>query len=250
MPQSLRENCKIFIDGNQQIVDIDMHAHILPFHDNGPNTFEEAIEMCEMLVRLGFKQCIATPHIMHEYYENSEEKIRETTQILVNKLHEANINLQIRPAAEYFVDQEFLAKLKSNKPLLTLDDNDYHVLIETAFMNEFDFLKHAIKRLQIYGYQPVIAHPEKFNYLYEEDKKILVLKEMGIKLQVNMSSFLNSNIKSTKENLQYLIDHKLIDFIGSNIHSLDAAVDLISLKENPNFQKTLKAGIQNQNLRF
>ena len=60
-------------------------------------------------------------------------------------------------------------------------------------MNEFDFLKHAIKRLQVYGYQPVIAHPEKFNYLYEEDKKILVLKEMGIKLQVNMSSFLNSN---------------------------------------------------------
>ena len=132
MPQSLRENCKIFLDGNQQIVDVDMHAHILPFHDNGPNTFEEAIEMCEMLVRLGFKQCIATPHIMHEYYENSEEKIRETTQILVNKLHEANINLQIRPAAEYFVDQEFLAKLKSNKPLLTLDDNDYHVLIETT----------------------------------------------------------------------------------------------------------------------
>jgi protein-tyrosine phosphatase len=249
MLQSLRENCKIFLQGNQQIVDVDMHAHILPFHDNGPTTFEESIEMCEMLVQLGFRKCIATPHVMHEFYDNSEEKIKETTQILVKKLHKANINLEIRPAAEYFVDHKFLAKLRSNKPLLTLD-NDYHVLIETTFMNEFDFLKHAIERLQTYGYQPVLAHPEKFNYLFEEDKKILILKEMGIKLQANMSSFLSSNIKSTKENLQYLIDHKLIDFIGSNISSLESAIDLIALKENPNFQKTLKDGLQNQNLRF
>jgi protein-tyrosine phosphatase len=124
------------------------------------------------------------------------------------------------------------------------------VLIETAFMSEFEFLKHSIKRLQVYGYQPVMAHPEKFNYLFDEDKKILILKKMGLKLQANMSSFLNLNIKSTKENLQYLIDHQLIDFVGTDIHSLDAAVDLISLKENTNFQKTLKAGIQNQNLRF
>lgn len=227
-----------------------MHAHILPFHDNGPNSFEEAIEMCKMLVRLGFKQCIATPHIMHEFYENSEEKIIETTQILINKLHEANINLKIRPAAEYFVDEEFMVKLKSNKPLLTLDDDGYHVLIETAYINKFEFLKHSIKRLQVYGYQPVIAHPEKFNFLYEEDKKIIELKEMGLKIQANMSSFLNSNIKSIKENLQYLIDNTLIDFIGTDINSFDAAVDLISLKENRNFQKILNAGVQNQTLRF
>lgn len=250
MTKTLLENPNLYCVSNRLGVDLDMHTHVLPFHDNGPDTFDEAIEMCDMLVKLGFRYCIATPHIMNEYYENSQEKIVETTKRLSEKLAARNINLQLRPAAEYYIDSDFVLKLKSNKRLLTLDDENYYLLIETAFLNEFDFLIHSIKRLQIFGYQPIISHPEKFNYLFEEDKKILQLKNMGIKFQVNMSSYLNSNIRSTKENLLYLIDNKLVDFLGSNIHSLDAAVELSSLKENPNFQKTLSIGIHNNDLRF
>jgi protein-tyrosine phosphatase len=250
MTKVLVENFSMFNYENRLTVDVDMHTHILPFHDNGPNIFEEAIEMCDMLVKLGFRYCIATPHIMKEYYENSEEKIIETTRVLSEKLAEESIDLRLRPAAEYYIDQDFLLKLKSNKRLLTLDDKDYHVLIETAFVNEFDFLVHTIRRLQTYGYQPVMAHPEKFSYLYETDKKILKLKEMNVKFQVNMSSYLSSNIRSTRENLTYLVENELIDFVGSNIHSFHAATELFSIKENPIFQKTLKVGVQNGNLRF
>lgn len=231
-------------------VEIDMHAHIIPFLDNGPDTHDEAIEMCILLVKLGFNQCIATPHIMKEYYDNSEEKIIESTIALSQKLEELKIGLRLRPAGEYFLDEGFLDKLKRNKPLLTLDDKNDHVLIEIGFLNEYEFLVHCIKRMMTFGYKPVLAHPEKYNFLFETDKKIEILKRMGLKCQINMSSFLNSNIKSTKENLHYLMNHNLIDFIGTNVHSLDAAAELFTLKENPNFQKTLSIGIHNNDLRF
>jgi tyrosine-protein phosphatase YwqE len=234
----------------EQITDVDIHAHVLPFLDNGPDSFEEALLLCDKLVNLHFKQCIVTPRIMHHFYENTEETIIKITQELTNRLYEANIPLKLRPAAEYYVDQDFLAKLKTNKPLLTLDDKYNHLLIETAFLNEFDFLLFTIERLKTYGYIPVMAHPEKFNYLFEEDKKIRLLKRMGLKLQVNMGSFLINVCKSTKSNLKYLYDNYLIDFVGSNIHDLDSANDLGFLKENSNLEKILKVGIKNQNLRF
>ena len=123
-------------------------------------------------------------------------------------------------------------------------------MIETAFLNEFNFLQYAIERLLVFGYAPVMAHPEKFNYLFEEDKKINILRKMGLKFQVDLDAFLESTIKTKKDNLKYLINNNLIDFIGSNVHSLDSVVDLMNLKENANFQQMLKAGVQNQSLRF
>lgn len=95
-----------------------------------------------------------------------------------------------------------------------------------------------------------MAHPEKFNYLFEEDKKINILRKMGLKFQVDLDAFLESTIKTKKDNLKYLINNNLIDFIGSNVHSLDSVVDLMNLKENANFQQMLKAGVQNQSLKF
>lgn len=249
MTLSLTENHKT-VYTQDQITDVDVHAHVLPFLDNGPDSFEEALLLCDKLVNLGFKQCIVTPHIMHQFYENTEENIIKITYELTERLYETNIPLKLRPAAEYYVDQDFLVKLKTNKPLLTLDDKYNHVLIEPAFLNEFDFLLFTIERLKTYGYIPVMAHPEKFNYLFEDDKKIRLLKRMGLKLQVNMSSFLTNACKSTKLNLKYLHDSYLIDFVGSNIHDLDSVNELCSLKENSNLEKILKIGIKNQNLRF
>ena len=205
MFKNLQKNCNLFLNQGQQIVDVDVHAHVLPFLDNGPSSIEESLDMCDMLANLGFRQCIVTPHIMSTYYENTEKNILDVSLELQARIEEANIPIKLRAAAEYYIDDSFIKKLKSFTPLLTLDDNEYHILIETAFLNEFNFLQYAIERLLVFGYAPVMAHPEKFNYLFEEDKKINILRKMGLKFQVDLDVFLESTIKTKKDNLKIRI---------------------------------------------
>ena len=250
MLSTLKKNYRISFDGKMQSIDLDMHAHILPNLDNGPVSIEESLEISEVLVSLGIKQCIVTPHIMTEFYETSEQTIIEESNFLQNLLLEKKIPLKIRPAAEYYVDDNFIQKLKSYAPLLTLDDTNHHILIESSLLNDFDLLKYTIERLIVYGYTPVLAHTEKYSYLFDVDEKIIQLKKLGVQFQVDLSSYLATTQKSHKENLSFLIKNKLIDFLGSNVHSLEHVIELQNIGNNQLFQKTMELPIKNASLKF
>ncbi|MBK9934355.1 MAG: hypothetical protein IPP61_21740 [Cytophagaceae bacterium] len=230
--------------------EIDMHSHILHNLDHGPSDIENSVDICKVIKHLGVNKIIITPHVMNGFYENSNEIILQKTEELHLKLVEEEVDLKLKAAAEYYVDDNFFAILKRNGKLLTLDDQQNHLLIEAPLLSGYDFLKYTVERLIVFGYSPVLAHTEKYNSIFEDSSKLFSLKKMGLKFQTDLISTFPNAPKSKKENLTFLIDNDLIDFVGSNVHSVSQCADLLTYRNHNQLDKLLDISKKNHMLDF
>ena len=211
------------------VINTDMHSHLIPGIDDGSQSIENSVQMIQELMLLGFKKLITTPHIMSDCYKNTPEIINNGLQKLKSELTERKINVEIKAAAEYYLDEHFYHALE-NEPLMTFGDN--FVLFETSYINKPENLKEAIFKLLSQKYKPVLAHPERYNYLYNDFDEYKTLKETGVLFQININSIFGAYSPMTKKVSQDLIDNNMVDFIGTDAHNLKHIDGLrICLKE-------------------
>ncbi|MEQ9288420.1 MAG: CpsB/CapC family capsule biosynthesis tyrosine phosphatase [Cyclobacteriaceae bacterium] len=194
----------------------DVHSHLLPGIDDGVKSFDESISIIQELQALGLKKIITTPHIIADYYPNTPEIIRGKLQELRQILTDENMDIQVEAAAEYQIDEGFMAMLESGQELLTFGEG--FVLVETPFLNKPLFIDEALFKLKSLGYHPVLAHPERYIYLQEDYAEIKTLIDSNIHLQISLGSLAGYYSHKARKLAQYLIDHQWISFIGSDIH--------------------------------
>ena len=166
-------------------VHTDMHSHLLPGLDDGAESLEESTVMLKRFVELGYKKAILTPHIMGDSYRNTPNVIREKLHVLEPVAKE--LGIQIGAAAEYYIDESFYNKLIFGEEILSFGSKRY-VLMETSYINEASYLTHVCFELQSKGYMPVLAHPERYTYLYNNLKMYETLIDRGLLFQVNINS--------------------------------------------------------------
>ncbi len=192
----------------------DIHSHLLPGIDDGSKSIEETKLLITNLMELGFKKFITTPHIMEGVWEN-------TGTIISEKLLKTNIELQkeglpeLSAAAEYMLDGNFL-KILSTEKLLTIKDN--YVLVEMSYLNPPMNLYDIIFEIQLEGYTPILAHPERYNFFHNSLNEYKRLKTAGCKFQMNMLSTVGYYGPHVAKAADYLLTNNLIDFIGSDVH--------------------------------
>lgn len=194
----------------------DMHSHLIPGIDDGAKTMEKSIAYIKALKELGFEKIITTPHIMGEYYPNTPEIIEIGLVKLKKALVEAEISMEISAAAEYFIDDSFVELLDKKMPLLTLPEN--RLLIEfSTFAPPVNF-QEILFRLNTLGYQPILAHPERYVYYAEKFEIFREIKEKGCALQVNLLSLVGHYGRLQKKLANQLMKENLIDFAGTDLH--------------------------------
>ena len=202
----------------------DFHSHLLPGLDDGVKSLEETAFILKLFMKMGYRKVITTPHIMHEHYPNTTEKI-------MNRLHETNdflktqkIDIKLEAAAEYFLDETFMEKLNGHEKLMTFDDK--YLLFETSFINKPVFLEEAVFLMNSQGYQPVLAHPERYYYLQEDSGLVQRLKDMKVLFQVNLLSLFGFYTRQVRKFAFTLIRSETVDFIGSDCHSAHHANEI------------------------
>ena len=195
----------------------DMHSHLIPGIDDGAPDMETSLLLIRGMQQLGYKKLITTPHIMWDMYKNSREKILEKLEELKSVIKREGIDIEIYAGAEYFLDDHVAGIVKNNEPLLNISGN--MVLVEFSMAHASMGLKEIIFDMQMQGYQPVIAHPER--YIYLENNKVFYddLKDIGCLFQLNLLSLSNYYGKSVHELAQYLIKKKYYDLVGTDLHN-------------------------------
>ncbi|MFT7032726.1 MAG: protein-tyrosine phosphatase [Cyclobacteriaceae bacterium] len=196
----------------------DIHSHLLPGIDDGVQTIEESVKIIHGLSELGFEKIITTPHIIGDFYPNTPEIISSKLSHLKAEVSERGINIEIEAAAEYLIDDHFISLLNSEEKLLTFGDS--FILIETPFLNKPLFLEDVIFKLKAQGYQPVLAHPERYLYLQEDYSLIQEILNTNVLLQLNLTSLVGHYSKGAQKLAEYLIDNNQINFLGSDIHNV------------------------------
>jgi len=194
----------------------DMHSHLLPGIDDGSPDVDTSLSLLKGLEELGLQNFITTPHILWDLYKNTDATIEPARLQLQDALVSDGNSARLTAAAEYMIDDYFSGLLQQKAALRCLKGN--YVLVEFSFINlPFDW-KQVFFDMQIQGYQPVLAHPERYPYLFQKKTVLDEILDMGVLLQVNLNSLTGYYGKAILQQAQVLVDKKLISFLGSDLH--------------------------------
>lgn len=198
---------------------IDIHNHILPGIDDGAKTVEDSMNIINGFAAFGVHDFIATPHIMHNYYDNTPTTIQNAMHVLQEALSAQNgRDVSVRVAAEHMIDSHFEQLLEEQKVMLLGRE---HLLIEMSYLQPPINFDEAVKAITNKWFFPILAHPERYNFLHSRRRKYAEFKEQNILFQLNMLSLGEYYGKEVSKIALKLLEEGMIDFIGSDVHHVE-----------------------------
>ncbi|MDD3417095.1 MAG: hypothetical protein PHY47_24390 [Lachnospiraceae bacterium] len=197
---------------------IDMHCHILPSVDDGPDTLEDSLKMIEVAYKDGIRTMVATPHINHYIDFKAKMTIEESFSAVKKEVSKRFPDMNIYLGSELFVSDGYLDIVESIKDKLAINNKKY-ILIEFQRNIEFEKILDVVHEVRIRGYFPIIAHVELYPCLIDSKEKIVWLRKEGGYIQINGSSILGKQGKEVASYLRLLIAECLVDFVASDGHS-------------------------------
>ncbi|MGX7668093.1 tyrosine-protein phosphatase [Flavobacterium pedocola] len=194
---------------------VDIHSHILFGIDDGAKTIEDSNYLMQSMLNLGFSKIITTPHTIEHVWDNTRESILQKYEDVKRLSPELTAKLELRTASEYMINENF-TRLYQSGSLLTLKDN--YVLVEISYLNPPLQLLDTLFQLQLAGYTPVLAHPERYAYYHKNFSEYKKLKKAGCLFQLNLLSTMGYYGPEVAEIAKKLLKKGMIDFTGSDIH--------------------------------
>ena len=198
------------------------------------------------MIQLGYRKVITTPHVMMDFYKNTSDGIIKGLDNIREKVLKQGLTIDIEAAAEYYCDDFFMEMIKK-KDLLTFGDN--YVLFELPFTSEPRMMKDCIFDMQMAGYKPVLAHPERYSFWYHDFEKYIDLIDRGVKLQLNINSLSGQYPPDTKKMAEKLVAKGMISFLGSDCHNMNhIAMTHEAIKEEAIHQVLASGNLLNNTL--
>ena len=194
---------------------IDIHSHLLPGIDDGARTFEDTLRLTQALQGFGVSQFITTPHIIQYVWDNTHDQILSNKETTVQELEKNKITIPFNAAAEYLMDDQFVRLFQSGE-LLTLKDN--YVLVEMSYINAPIQLYSILFDLQVAGYIPVLAHPERYLFYHNNFSEYEKLKRAGCLFQLNLLSVVGYYGAEITKVAEQLLAKGMYTYVGSDVH--------------------------------
>ena len=196
----------------------DCHCHILPLLDDGSASLEESVLLARYQVKWGFRKVVCTSHRVVKY-PNEPETVIRTCALLQEELRKREIPLELTPSMEYrFVPETWPETLEKG---WLLPWEGHHILIELPIHKASRIgsivPEDEIKRLLDMGYQPVLAHPER--YLYLNMERYHSLKDAGALFQRNIGSLEGLYGEAVSVRTEALLTEGLYDTQGTDLHN-------------------------------
>lgn len=197
----------------------DIHCHVLPGVDDGSPDVAHSLEMLAWMEQeVGFRRVWLTPHVMQDA-PNDAKSLRQVFDAFCPAF-QGQMSLHL--SSEYMLDARFSDHLHGD--LLPLPGR--HLLVETSYMSAPSGFFDILLEVWHQGYRPVIAHPERYMYMDEQDHE--ALKAKGYDFQLNLLSLSGYYGRRPKVVSEALLQRGYYDFVGTDLHHLDRYEDFLS----------------------
>ena len=203
---------------------IDIHCHLIPCIDDGSQSIEETIQMVQKADKIGYEGIFATPHYIESAHETQSDDIQEKVKQLNALLESKGINCKIYVGNEVYFTSEILELLQTSK-VCTLGGSKY-VLVEFPLNGTALNMESVITNICQVGYVPVIAHPERYEFVHKDIKKLLPLIEEGALLQINVGSISGYYGNITRKTVIKLLKKNMVHLIGTDSHNSSSIYDI------------------------
>lgn len=197
---------------------VDVHSHLLPGLDDGSKSLDHSLGMIRKFQELGYKKLITTPHVMRGVYNNEPSGIGEKLLEVQEYIARAGLTIELEASAEYYLDDYFLELIEARE-LLPFAGN--HILFECAFNHESRFLDQTVFQLRSLGYQPVLAHFERYNYYHGSLEVARRLRNAGAYIQLNLNSLTGHYGPEVKKQGLQMIREQVVDVASSDCHRIE-----------------------------
>lgn len=192
----------------------DCHSHLLPGVDDGVEEMDETLQILRLWQSVGMKEVWLTPHVMEDI-PNEPAALRRRLAALQDR-YDGNIRLHL--AAEYMMDGLFLPRLEEHD---VLTENDHRLLVETSYYIPPMNMEAIIDSIRKKGFEPILAHPERYQYMDKDDYRYW--KEKGVLMQLNLPSLVGAYGPDVQYKAEWLLQKNMYDYCGTDTHSLEQA---------------------------
>lgn len=195
---------------------IDIHNHLLVGADDGPATEQDALDLLLQAQNNGITDIIVTPHHYSGDFINHKSKILTEMEDLQCVIDKNDIDINIYPGQEIRINGDLVDELESGLNL-SLNHSNY-VLVEFSFTEVPAYSEKLFFDLQMKGYTPVIAHPERCRPLKDNPEKLYDLIEKGALAQVTANSVAGKLGEGVQKASLEMLENNLIHIVGSDAH--------------------------------
>lgn len=223
---------------------LDLHTHIMPDVDDGSRDFYTTLKMLKNAVDEGIDHLVVTPHFKKNVFDNSLEFIQKRFEELQDFIKENNINIKLYKGQEVFIKENTLESFE-NGEIGTINNGRY-MLVEFSLKELPERSLDILYELKINGIIPIIAHPERYKFVYEDIRCLNQFIEDGCLFQLNSGSITGYFGKKVKKVAHKLVEDGLYSFIGSDAHNdnsrntnLNQALKEV-YKKNPKLEQIFK----------
>ena len=197
---------------------IDLHSHVLPGLDDGPDDLEASVMLARAAVAAGTSTLVATPHIRADY-PFDPARVRPAVEELNARLVEEGVSLDVVPGGEVSITS-----------LLDLDDaaldavrlgGGSYVLVESPYTPTGELLESALFEAQVRGLRPVLAHPERSPCFLGDLDRLERIVDRGVLSSVTAGSMAGRFGKTVCDFTVRLFERGLVHDVASDAHGVE-----------------------------
>jgi protein-tyrosine phosphatase len=194
---------------------IDLHCHVLPGIDDGPETIEGSLALARAAVAAGIDTLVATPHV-NSRTPNDSVAIARLVDALNRRLADERVELEVLPGAEIAVTH--IAEIEpAELSRLGLGGGPW-LLVEPPFTAVAVGLEGLVQGLQRAGHRVVLAHPERSPALQRDRRALRSLADAGVLMSITAGSLVGRFGSTVRRFALELAREELIHNVTSDAH--------------------------------
>jgi protein-tyrosine phosphatase len=201
---------------------VDIHCHILPGLDDGPDQLETSLQMAEMAIADGISHVVATPHS-----DNTHRFDPVLVRARLNEMQQrVGERLTLAAGCDFHLSFENLQSLKLDPTPYTLNQKGY-LLVEFANFAIPPTVRETLHSLHLMQLYPIITHPERNALISHNPEMLHGWLSMGCYVQVTAQSFLGRFGPGAQRFAETLLDNECIHFAASDAHNVSSRPPLL-----------------------
>ncbi len=212
---------------------VDIHCHILPGLDDGPESVEESIRMLDIAKEDGITDIVASPHIFKGVYENTVSGIMEALE----ELRPESPGTRLYAGADLRIGRNLVKKIEEGEIPLINDKNYLLLELPTYSIPPLRELENVIHSLKIRGFTPIITHPERNAAILSNMDVMAKLSDFGVAFQLTAMSITGNFGGEVQRASLRMIKERYIHLVASDAHDsvkrppvLSRAYEVVSKK--------------------
>ena len=193
---------------------IDIHCHILPGLDDGPEDMAQTMEMLGIAREDGIEGIVASPHIKSGVYDNTRQSIAHA----IGGLNGGANGIAIYMGADIHISRGLIEDVRRGA-LPLINDKNYLLLELPAYvLPPIAEIEKMIAGLRVNGVTPVITHPERNLAILQDISILRKLMKAGAICQITAGSITGKFGSDIQKASFKLLKKDMVHVVASDAH--------------------------------